>query len=67
VSSRLSTGEGYLYTENTVKEMKLQAEELNIDVLNLSHLIIPGFSPKIHGNHGKSAQSTDIMGFIDIL
>ena len=50
-----------------MKEMKLQAEELNIDVLNLSHLIIPGFSPKIHGNHGKSALSTDIMGFIDIL
>lgn len=27
------SGEGYLYTENTAKEMKLQAEELNIDVL----------------------------------
>lgn len=27
------SGERYLYTENTVKEMKLQAEELNIDVL----------------------------------
>ena len=39
MSSRLSTGEGYLYTENTVKTMKLQAEELNIDVLNLWHLL----------------------------
>lgn len=30
---QLGTGEGHLYTENTVKEMKLQAEDLNIDVL----------------------------------
>lgn len=31
---QLGTGEGHLYTENTVKEMKLQAEDLNIDVLS---------------------------------
>jgi len=31
---QLGTGEGHLYTENTVKEMKLQAEDLNIDVIS---------------------------------